>query len=113
MFSGISGAIESKAPVSLLQGLQTIRTPVTDLVKEHLGQTVISVEIVSSRELKSSASIGGREDQRAAAYVQTQARGGRQPDDLTGIHVSRCNGPLIVFVVLVAGLDAHRDSITR
>ena len=47
VFTGIGGAIEIEPPVPLTMGLFPVGAPVADLVKEHLGQAVVGVEVLS------------------------------------------------------------------
>ena len=83
----------------------------TNFVKQHLGEAVIGVEVIPCGELQPTGPIGRRKHERTATNVQIQTRRCGQPDDLTRIHVPRHDRALVLGIVLVSVIHAHRISL--
>ena len=111
VLSRVRGSVEGEAPVADVLRVDAVGAPVTNFVKQHLGEAVIGVEVIPCGELQPTGPIGRRKHERTATNVQTQTRRCGQPDDLTRIHVPRHDRALVLGIVLVSVFHAHRISL--
>ena len=72
VFARVGRTIEVEAPVAFSKCVQAIGAPVADLVKHHLGEAIIRIEISAGAELQASAAVGGGKDKRAPTNLEPE-----------------------------------------
>lgn len=72
VFARIGRTIEVEAPVAFSKCVEAIGAPVADLVKHHLGEAIIRIEISAGAELQASAAVGGGKDERTPTNVEPE-----------------------------------------